>query len=220
MSLLLPATRHTVDSTDSRLRAAGRPAGAETLNEFRDFPDRHRQHIRTTNPIESTSRHRASSDKAHGRMRKQTCHDTHYRSQACRRRHRQGKEPPSEGCMEDKKETRRAAAAKSEPEHLRGAIRVLHQGGVFERGDPLGQRFLCRIICEYLDHYRSERNHQGEGIDNRLLFRTSEDTRRSRTSAGRIRARSMAVGRQPGRCPSVGAPSPLLASRASHVGIL
>jgi transposase InsO family protein len=34
---------------------------------------------------------------------------------------------------------------------------------------PLGQRFLRRIIREYLDHYHSERNHQAIDIGNRLL---------------------------------------------------
>ena len=35
---------------------------------------------------------------------------------------------------------------------------------------PLGERFLRHIIKEYLAHYHTERNHQGTGIENALLF--------------------------------------------------
>ena len=35
---------------------------------------------------------------------------------------------------------------------------------------PLGQRFLRRVIREYLTHYHAERNHQGVDIGNKLLF--------------------------------------------------
>ena len=53
---------------------------------------------------------------------------------------------------------------------------------------PLGQRFLRRVITEYLSHYHSERNHQGVDIGNKLLFpddrtspdRTGEVTKHSR----------------------------------------
>jgi len=35
---------------------------------------------------------------------------------------------------------------------------------------PMGEDFLRHVIKEYLEHYHSERNHQGEDIGNALLF--------------------------------------------------
>jgi len=35
---------------------------------------------------------------------------------------------------------------------------------------PMGERFLRHVIKEYLAHYHSERNHQGDDIGNALLF--------------------------------------------------
>ena len=48
---------------------------------------------------------------------------------------------------------------------------------------PVGERFLRHIIREYLQHYHSERNHQGEDIGNVLLF---PDERMNGDPKGRI----------------------------------
>ena len=35
---------------------------------------------------------------------------------------------------------------------------------------PLSEKMLRHILTEYTEHYHHERNHQGHGIDNELLF--------------------------------------------------
>ena len=52
---------------------------------------------------------------------------------------------------------------------------------------PLGQRFLRRVINEYLSHYHAERNHQGADIGNKLLF---PDSRASPDRTGKVAERS------------------------------
>jgi len=48
---------------------------------------------------------------------------------------------------------------------------------------PVGEKCLRHIIREYLQHYHSERNHQGEDIGNVLLF---PDERMQGAPNGRI----------------------------------
>jgi transposase InsO family protein len=48
---------------------------------------------------------------------------------------------------------------------------------------PLGERHLRRVVCEYLEHYHFERNHQGLG--NRLI----ETSAANRTTGGSVECR-------------------------------
>lgn len=46
---------------------------------------------------------------------------------------------------------------------------------------PLGQRHLKQILHEYVDHYHTERNHQG--LDNNLIKSTADD---AAATSGRV----------------------------------
>ena len=47
----------------------------------------------------------------------------------------------------------------------------------FNKIVPLGEKHLRKIVAEFVDHYRHERNHQG--LDNRLIEPISSDANRT-----------------------------------------